>query len=260
MSGSTGFYVPVYLFSYSLYRTRRGPADLFKAFALHENNHLVVIADRLLGLDRLITGGDRSVEQMLHRARREAELVFGQFEHVARVFRAQDKGMIAYWDDIADRPDYIAFARNMRALAMGNGDVWAALQRFAQQRVAAHGAGVHPDRELTLEMDYLLSEICMSVFCTELLGYRCEVRERPLQPGIPDPVHLLYTHHRPLIAQATGRFPMRRMLHLYAERPAELIPHAGTLHEPLPGGRQDPCRRGSVCAEPDAHTRVAGGE
>jgi hypothetical protein len=83
------------------------------------------------------------------------------------------------------------------------------IEKFASRRVERFGLGAAPRRELGHEREYLLSEICMSAYCTEMLGYWMEVWERPPAPDVPDPLKLLYADRRDLIEHVTGRSARR---------------------------------------------------
>jgi len=68
-----------------------------------------------------------------------------------------------------------------------------------------------PEQERGYEREYLLSEICMSTYCTEVLGFSHEVWERPPALGAPDPLKTLYENRPELVEQAIGR-PVARTL------------------------------------------------
>lgn len=55
----------------------------------------------------------------------------------------------------------------------------------------------------------------MSVSCTEVLGYRVEIWERPPAPDVPDPLKLLYNNRPDLIVSMTGHPATRVLEFLY---------------------------------------------
>jgi hypothetical protein len=75
--------------------------------------------------------------------------------------------------------------------------------------------GAVPDREHDHEREYILSEICMSVFCTEVLEFWTEVWERPPAFNLPDPLKLLYGVRSELVARLTGHAILRVLDFLY---------------------------------------------
>jgi hypothetical protein len=60
----------------------------------------------------------------------------------------------------------------------------------------------------------------MSMFCTEVLGFSDEIWEKPVSPGVPDPLGLIYSDHRDLVARTTGR-PATRTLRFLHEAAAD---------------------------------------
>ena len=88
----------------------------------------------------------------------------------------------------------IMTAAQLRQVVSADAFLARAIEEFIDRRVKRFGAGSDPDWEHEHERDYLLSEVCMSVYCREVLGFCNEVWERPPAPEIPDPLKLLYAH------------------------------------------------------------------
>ena len=76
----------------------------------------------------------------------------------------------------------IAAEFGVRVLNRGQISRARASVQFAERRVNRYSPGSAPEREQGYEHEYLLSEVSMSVFCTEILGFSNEVWERPPQP------------------------------------------------------------------------------
>lgn len=209
MTSAFRYFVPVCLYPHTQYRTNAGVSALFEKCELRRHDHLIVIADRLLVLDRLVTGRYWTANSALIAARREAEQISRLINRVSHKSDAQARGRIVFWDDIAETPDYAAFASRLQKEVLGDDTLATTIEKFASKRVKRFGLGAAPDRELGHEREYLLSEVCMSVYCTEVLGYWMEVWERPPAPDVPDPLKLLYADRRALIEHVTGRSARR---------------------------------------------------
>lgn len=182
---------------------------MFAKYELRSHDHLIVIADRLLVLDRLVTGRCWTANSALIAARREAEQIFRLINRVSHKSDAQARGRIVFWDDVAGTADYAAFASRLQKEVLADDMLATTIEKFASKRVNRFGLGAAPDRELGHEREYLLSEVCMSAYCTEALGYWMEVWERPPAPDAPDPLKLLYADRRDLIERVTGRSARR---------------------------------------------------
>jgi len=119
----------------------------------------------------------------------------------------------------------IMTAAQLRQVVSADAFLARAIEEFIDRRVKRFGAGSDPDWEHEHERDYLLSEVCMSVYCREVLGFCNEVWERPPAPEIPDPLKLLYAHRPELVTRVTGRPVVRKLHFLFpeADRSADQI-------------------------------------
>jgi hypothetical protein len=209
------YYVPVCLYPHTKYRTKAGATFLFERFLADSEQYLIVIADRLYALDRLVTGRYWNYDSVFIKARREAGEVRSLFERVARRADAAGNGKIVYWDDIAAGDAFKRFATGVRTELSANAALVSSLEAFVKLRVDRFGMGSDHAKEAEFEREYLLSEVAMSMFCTEVLGFSTEVWEKPVSQGAPDPLGLIYSDHRDLVARITGHAAARRLHFLY---------------------------------------------
>jgi hypothetical protein len=136
----------------------------------------------------------------------------------------QGGGAIVYWDEIAETAEFSALADRLRRELLEDDMLASEIDEFVTGRVTRFGLGGAPERARDYEREYLLSEVCMSVFCTEMLGFSNEVWERPPAADIPDPLKLIYNVRPELVARVTGR-PVARALHfLYPDVHKEVSP------------------------------------
>jgi hypothetical protein len=211
------YFVPVCLYPHTRYRTDSGSAALFEKYEFRSHKYLIVVADRLLVLDRLMTGRYSTVSSAIHKARQEAKQIVSLIKRISYKAQAQAQGRIIFWDEIAQTAEFGAFAQLLRDLVLADHMLSAAIEEFVDRRVKRFGLGNAPDRERDYEREYLLSEVCMSVFCTEVLGFCTEVWERPPACDMPDPLKLLYDHRPQLVERATGRSVTRVLRFLYSD-------------------------------------------
>ena len=209
------YYIPVCLYPHTKYRTKAGITDLFKKYSLHRCEHLIVIADRLLVLDRFVTGRYWSPESAFIAARREANQIRNLINRISHKYGAATKGRVVFWDEISGTDEFERFSLRLRKEIDDDTVVSPAIERFVNRRVERFGLGATPDRERDHEREYILSEICMSVFCTEVLGFWTEVWERALERDVPDPLKLLYDFRSELVTRLTGHAVLRVLDFLY---------------------------------------------
>lgn len=204
-------FAPVCLYPHTAYRTADGVRALFERYLSKAEKYLIVVADRLLALDRLVTGRFLSESGVFVTSRREAEQVARLIRRIQKQCGAQGSGSVVYWDEIADLKQYTEFTEKFLEAILGDSEMFSCIVNFVERRVERFGLGASSTKERAYEQEYLLSEICMSVFCTEVLGYAKEIWERPPPKDVPDPLKALYQNHRDLVTKVTGR-PVKRAL------------------------------------------------
>jgi hypothetical protein len=214
------YFVPICLYPHTKYRTKGGVAALFQKFQLERHEYLIVIADRLLALDNLVTGRYWSYDSVFYKAKRDARQIFNLIKRISHKLGAQDCGSVVYWDDIGEKEQFKEFAKRMRERFLADELLSATLEEFVSRRVNRFGLGSSAKNELGYEREYLLSEVCMSVFCTEVLGYWQEVWERSPAPEVPDPIKLLYNERPQAVVCATGQSTRRALSFLYEISPS----------------------------------------
>jgi hypothetical protein len=235
MNSAPHYFIPVCLYPHTHYRTRAGVATLFEKYELGSHEHLIVIADRLLVLDRLVTGRYWALNSLVVKARREAEQIQKLIRGIAYKMGAQATGKIVYWDEIADTAEYATFAGRLCEEVLKDDMLAGEIEKFVYRRVKRFGLGSLPERERGHEREYVLSEMCMSVYCTEVLAFCNEVWERPPSPDAPDPLKLLYRNRPGVVARVTGHPTARSLFFLYPDRPKRFQDVSeGALAEPEP--------------------------
>jgi hypothetical protein len=215
MTSAARYFVPICLYPHTKYRTRDGVTTLFDKYDFRSHDYLVVIADRLLALDRLVKGRYWTVDTAFEKARRDAQQVFNLIRRSSYQCGAQHRGKVVYWDEIAGKVEFGEFSERLRREFLAEKMLAAALEDFIDRRVERLGLGSNRERERHYEREYLLSEVCMSVFCTEILGFWVEIWERQPAPEIPDPLRLLYCNCPELVVRATGRSVSRALKFLF---------------------------------------------
>lgn len=217
MSTEVRYFIPVCLYPHTKYRTSAGVGAVFHKYALRDHDHLIVIADRLLVLDRLMTGRYWTVSSAIKKAKEEAQQILSLIRRMSSRAGARGRGTIICWDEIAETAEYSEFARRLQKAALADELLAETIQVFVERRVGRFGLGASLEREQRYEREYLLSEVSMSVFCTELLGFSHEIWERPPRADVPDPLKLLYSERPELITHLTGHAATRVLTFLFPD-------------------------------------------
>jgi len=216
------YFIPVCLYPHTKYRTRAGVIYLLQKFELRSSDYLIVVADELLFLDRLVTGRFWTIEWARKKTRQEAEQILKMLKHTVSKAGAAERGDIVYWDTVAQTPQFREFSSDLRQRVMGDPFIANGISKFVERRVKRFGTVSDPERAHLNEHEYLLSELCMSVYCTEILPFTTEVWERPPAPDVPDVLKLLYHNKPELITALTGHSPRRTLKFLYDDIQSEI--------------------------------------
>ena len=210
------YFVPVCLYPHTRYRTREGLTDLIEQFALDRCDHIIVVADFLLALDNLVTGRFWNPEMVFDKAHRQGAEIFRLIRRTARRQNSQERMSLNYWDDVSMTQDFKAFSARLTSACLACDSFGAVVDRFVKSRIDRFVRGEAGERQYNAETSYILGEISMSVYCTEILSYHTEVWEKPLEPDAPDPLGILYNRHPEILLSVCGKDRLdRRLRFLY---------------------------------------------
>lgn len=205
------------LYAHTRYRTREGLTNLFEKFDLARQPHLIVVADRLQALDRLVTGRYWTVDGTYRKSRSEADQLKRLVERVAAKCGAADKGQVVFWETISHSKEFSDLTARLWEILTIDPELQAQSMRFVEGRVERFGMK-KDDKEREWQTEYLLGEMAMSIYCTEVLGYANEVWERPLGPDEPDPIGAAYAHQSDSLLALLHKDALERHLHFLYER------------------------------------------
>ncbi len=206
------YFIPVCLYPHTRYRTRQGIRDLIAKYRLAEFDHLIVVADHLLALDNIVTGRFWNQNTVFEKARRESKDVFRLIKKTSGKENARGHCRLAYWDDIAATDPFAAFRSRLVEGCRANAAFMAVVDRFIDERVERFGMGANRNRERHAEFQYIIGELSMSIYGTEILSYWNEIWERPLAADAADPLGILYKDYPDIVMRACGRPRTKRRL------------------------------------------------
>src|SRR5262245_51845163 len=157
MLSEARYFIPVCLYPHTKYRTAAGVQALFEKYALHEHDHLMVVADRLLVLDRLMTGRYWTIPLAISKANQEARQILRLINRVAAQAGARSRGTIVCWNEIAETTQYAEFSGRLQHAVLSDQLLAESIQEFVERRVGRYGQGSLPERERDYEREYILS-------------------------------------------------------------------------------------------------------
>ncbi len=209
------YYIPVCLYPHTKYRTKAGIEALSEKFCLPEREFMVVVADYLLALDRIVTGRWDKRQNIYRVARRDAQQVFKLVRKTLNLRELAEQGKVLYWDDVADDSDYQEFSKAVTDAVTAHAGMSIEIDKFVAARTERFGLGANREEENQAELRYLISEVTMSMYATEILGYTTEIWEKPPARDVPDPLRVLYEQYPEVVESIIGRSHLRKLRFLF---------------------------------------------
>lgn len=203
------------MYPHTKYRTNKGLLFLFEKFSLYSSEYIIVVADRLNALDNLLTGKYVRKNNVFLKSRAEAEQFMKQAKKISKQSGAISSGQFYYWDELASQPEYLDFYELLKEEIFANKSMTNVIQKFINNRVERYGLGLSKADEEKYELDYILGEISMSVYCTEILRFNTEIWEKPISADMPDPLSVLYSENLDIIRKIARAEPSRKLEYLF---------------------------------------------
>jgi hypothetical protein len=120
---------------------------------------------------------------------------------------------IAKWRDIAGQDNYMGLLQRLSSVVEEDKDLAAVVDQFVVQHVRKF-CWRSDEQAAKWEKRYLLEEITMSIYVTEMLGYPRELWESPPNPQFADPIGYLYESRPELVQMLVGKRTLSRKLEI----------------------------------------------
>lgn len=191
-------FIPVCLYSNGFFLVKENLRFFLHVFS-DCSELLFVIVDKLYGNNLLIKEKVQDEEQARKAYKERGEHIFLHVKNTIQDYveshLVQTKYQIYRWNDIADRQEYIKLLNRILSVFNSNMNL-----KYYSDMFIIHNLTKMTDRitqkKMELEREYLFSEIAMSIYLTEILGYENELWEKPLSEYLPDPLDILYNEEK----------------------------------------------------------------
>ena len=212
MIPSLRLFLPICLYARSVYRTRKGMQAVFSQYLPTASAALVLVCDDLHALNQLMVQRYRDSTSAQHAARAQGARTVRQVYNVLdRMKHAETDVAVHAWRELAEDPRFSILLQKIRSLHRED----VAFARLVASFVGRHNEilrrVLHPDA-MGIELNYLLNEIAMSIFVTEVLGFNTEVWEAAPKRDMPDPLAFLYQNRSALLAELLQKHHLSRQM------------------------------------------------
>jgi tRNA-dependent cyclodipeptide synthase len=207
-------FIPICLYTRTFYRKKENMKYIFSKYVQPSEATLILICDDLHAYNLIIRGNCSSVDEAFKKARNQGENLRSMILNVRRQFADVKNIIIAKWIDIAGQNKYIELYQKLKSI-LGQGKdladivnefVTSYMRKFYWRRVNEETA--------KWEKRYLLEEISMSIYVTEILGYPRELWENAPNPKFPDPIGYLYEKRPEIVQMLVEKKTLARQLEI----------------------------------------------
>lgn len=214
---SPGIFIPICLYNQSFYFQKKNIEYLYTHFLKNYPKSLLFIADDLKAYNFLIKDEKIDRNIALEIARKQGTEIKNMVENTLKKFN--DKSVrITKWIDLEETLAFKTIFQNVKNEIKTDSDLEIIVEQFIKYNL--HKFGVNKNSESKIyERLYIHSEIAMSIFITEVLGYPTELWDKLPEINSPDPLKYLFENKRDVIKRITGKTNLdRRLLTLDTEQ------------------------------------------
>lgn len=206
-------FIPICLYAKTAYKRKENMQYIFSKYIQQSKTSLILICDDLHAYNLIIMNRCSSIDEAFKKAKSQCENLQAMISNIHKRFNNKDNVRIAKWNDLTRENKYIRLFDGLRRFVKQDKK----LREIVDEFVALHVQKFlwRIDQEaLKWEERYLLEEIAMSIYVTEILGYPRELWETPPNPKFPDPIGYLYETRTDLIQMLVGNTTLNRKLEI----------------------------------------------
>lgn len=213
MSGSNvngaNIFIPLCLYSV-FFKKRSNLQKVLATYGGGATGVLMVVCDDLHAVNVQIRG-DVSAREAQRRAREQGTELLNMAKRVVGASPNSARTWLCRWGEIAALEGYVELEGRVRETADADAGLSAIIECFVEYNVERFGWSRTANTR-GLERAYLCSEITMTVYMCEFLGFGTHMWESSPSVSRPDPIAYLYDQRIHLVSDLIGREPAGRRL------------------------------------------------
>jgi len=206
-------FIPICLYSKTFYRKKENMKYLFSKYIQTSEATLIVICDDLHAYNLIIRGNCSTIDEAFKKAKKQGENLLNMILNIQKQFTEVEDLRITMWTEIASQNKYTELLQNLKNILEQDKELEAVINEFVTLHIRKFRWSVHKDAA-KWEERYLLQEIIMSIYVTEILGYSRELWENAPDPNSPDPIGYLYQNRPELVQRLVGKKTLIRKLEI----------------------------------------------
>jgi hypothetical protein len=204
-----GIFIPMCLYATSFYYQKRNIEYLFDNYISNYKHCLIVIADDLRAYNQIIKNLEENIDDALNSSRKKGDEIKNLVVNSLKDKEGSDI-LIKKWVDFKQNSEFIKIKEIVSNEIRINNSFKDVIHEFILFNLRKFD--VQEDLESKYyEHQYILEEIAMSIFATEILGYSTELWEKA-PTNSPDPIKFLYENSPDIVKKITGKSQLNRIL------------------------------------------------
>ncbi|MDH5543698.1 MAG: hypothetical protein OEY64_12120 [Nitrospinota bacterium] len=186
---------------------------IFTNYLLPAEAGVIMICDDLHAYNLILNGSCSTIEQAYKKAYMQAENLHNMLTNIHRKFPESEQISIVRWIDIAGQKECKKLLKNLHQFVNNDNNFRDIINKFILLNLNNFRWNGNKET-LVWEERYILEEIMMSIYITEILGYPRELWENAPKPEIPDPIAYLYNNRPDVLRMLTKKNILERKLEI----------------------------------------------
>lgn len=203
-------FIPVCLYSQSAYRRKDNIDQLLTLIAQRDEGAFILIADFVHVFFLLLTSKSDTFEEAMDKAKQDGANVHRMIENRLSRLGGEIDVLLSYWSDVSACKDYLSLKERVVNAAIVD-EKFANVVKVYGEKSLEKLRIRKTEKHSGYERNYLLNEVAMSLYVSEVMGYPIEIWENKPLSYVSDPITYLYTENRNLLKTLAGKDDLQRV-------------------------------------------------
>lgn len=202
------FFLPVCLYATTKYRQKSFFENLLMNLTANYKNGLILVCDEARVFDLLITGKCINENEARAKATADGKNILRMIENLLSGHNYRQLSL-SNWNAVSSSPRYAELEESIVKALANDAEFSEVFESYARALLRKLRRPKAVDI-FNYEMRYLLNEVVMSIYVSEILGFPDEIWEVKAIEKPIDPITFLYEDKKILVSEWIGKSVLRR--------------------------------------------------
>ena len=204
-------FLPICLYSKN-YKLKENVKYVFKNYIIPSKSSLILICDDLHAYNLIIRGIASQADAFI-KAKMQGENLKKMILNVKKKFTELENFELLSWNDLSSQFSFKRILTGVEDHLYKDSELEKQVIQFIITNIQKFNGRVNLSNK-KWERRYLLEEIAMSIYVTEIKGYWLEFWDSPPDPHCADPIGFLYKERPDIVKRLVGKNKLNRKLRL----------------------------------------------